>query len=129
VGLARFIARPMLASIFLVGGADAFAHPERRAEQAKPVIEQMTSVLPALPPDPVVLVKANAAMQVGAAALLSAGVLQRLSALVLAASLVPTTFGGHRFWELQDPAARAQQRTHFLKNTAILGGLLLIALD
>jgi putative oxidoreductase len=119
----------MLASIFLAGGADAFAHPERRAEQAKPVIEQMTSVLPSLPPDPVVLVKANAAVQVGAAALLSAGVLQRLSALVLAASLVPTTFGGHRFWELPDPAARAQQRTHFLKNTAILGGLLLIALD
>jgi putative oxidoreductase len=129
VGLARFIARPLLASIFLVGGAEAFAHPERRAELAKPVIEQMTSVLPALPPDPVVLVKANAAVQVGAAALLSAGVLQRLSALVLAASLVPTTFAGHRFWELQDPAAQAQQRTHFLKNTAILGGLLLIALD
>jgi uncharacterized membrane protein YphA (DoxX/SURF4 family) len=129
VGLARFIARPMLASIFLVSGADAFAHPERRAELAKPVIEQMTGVLPALPPDPVVLVKANAAVQVGAAALLSAGILQRLSALVLAASLVPTTFAGHRFWELQNPAARAQQRTHFLKNTAILGGLLLIALD
>ena len=38
--------------------------------------------------------------------------------VALGVSSVPTTFAG-----------RAQQRTHFLKNTAILGGLLLVALD
>jgi uncharacterized membrane protein YphA (DoxX/SURF4 family) len=129
VGVARLVARPLLSSVFLTGGADTFSHPERRAEQARPVIEQMTSMVPALPRDPVLLVKANAATQVVAAAMMSVGILTRLSALVLAASLVPTTFGGHRFWEHEEPAARAQQRTHFLKNAAILGGLLLIALD
>ena len=45
---------------------------------------------------------------------------------VLAGSLVPTTLGAHRFWEMQGPAA-AQQRTQFLKNAAILGGLILVA--
>ena len=129
MGLARFVARPLLSSVFLAGGVDTFSHPERRAEQARPVIEQMTSMVPALPQDPILLVKANAATQVVAATLMSVGILTRLSALVLAASLVPTTFGGHRFWEHEEPASRAQQRTHFLKNAAILGGLLLIALD
>jgi uncharacterized membrane protein YphA (DoxX/SURF4 family) len=129
VGVARFVARPLLSSVFLIGGVDTFLHPERRAAQARPLIDQMTSMVPALPRDPVLLVKANAATQVVAATLMSAGVLTRLSALVLAGSLVPTTLGGHRFWELDEPAPRAQQRTHFVKNAAILGGLLLIALD
>jgi uncharacterized membrane protein YphA (DoxX/SURF4 family) len=49
--------------------------------------------------------------------------------MTLATSLVPTTFGGHRFWEISDPAQRAQQQVHFLKNAAILGGLLIAAFD
>ena len=36
---------------------------------------------------------------------------------------------GHRFWEIDDPVNRSRQRTQFLKNTAILGGLLVMALD
>jgi hypothetical protein len=44
-------------------------------------------------------------------------------------TLVPTTFGGHRFWELSDASQRAQQQMHFLKNAAILRGLLVVALD
>jgi putative oxidoreductase len=82
-----------------------------------------------LPRDPVTVVRANAAVQVGAAALLSIGILPRLCAMTLAASLLPTTLGGHRFWELDDPAARTQQRIHFFKNCAIIGALLLAAFD
>ena len=43
--------------------------------------------------------------------------------------MVPTTLGAHRFWEFTDPTQRSMQRTHFLKNTAITGGLLIAALD
>jgi putative oxidoreductase len=45
------------------------------------------------------------------------------------ASLVPTTLAGHRFWEVTDKQARAAQRIHFLKNVAMLGGLILAATD
>ena len=48
------------------------------------------------------------------------------SALALAGSLVPTTLAGHRFWEEEDDAARAQQTVQFLKNLAMFGGLLMI---
>jgi uncharacterized membrane protein YphA (DoxX/SURF4 family) len=76
--------------------------------------------------DPEILVQVNGAVQVGAGVLLALGVLPRLSALALAASLVPTTAAGHRFWEEAEPAARAQQTIHFLKNAAMLGGLLAV---
>ncbi len=53
----------------------------------------------------------------------------RLSAAVLAGTLVPTTLAGHRFWEIEDKQERAQQRIHFLKNVTMLGGLLIAAAD
>jgi putative oxidoreductase len=37
--------------------------------------------------------------------------------------LIPTTYAGHRFWQENDAATRAQQRAHFFKNVAIVDGL------
>jgi hypothetical protein len=65
---------------------------------------------------------------VGAGSLLAIGRLPRLSALALAASLVPTTAAGHRFWERKG-ADRKEQQVHFFKNVSLFGGLLLAALD
>ncbi|MCU1453651.1 MAG: DoxX family protein [Acidimicrobiales bacterium] len=73
-------------------------------------------------------VKANAAVQLGAGLLLAAGKAPRLASVALAATLVPTTIAGHRFWELEGEERTAQQ-IHFTKNLAMLGGLLLAALD
>jgi uncharacterized membrane protein YphA (DoxX/SURF4 family) len=74
-------------------------------------------------------VRLNAAVHLGAGVLLAAGVMSRLAALTLAVSMVPTTVAGHRFWEMEDAVKRHQQRTQFLKNSAIFGGLLVVALD
>jgi uncharacterized membrane protein YphA (DoxX/SURF4 family) len=53
-----------------------------------------------------------------------------LGAAVLAGSMVPTTLAGHAFWKVEDPAARKAQRIQFLKNAALVGGLLFeVALD
>jgi uncharacterized membrane protein YphA (DoxX/SURF4 family) len=71
-------------------------------------------------------VRINGAAQVVAGATLALGWFPRLSALVLAGSLVPTTVAGHRFWEEDDPKAKSQQTIHFLKNLGILGGLLMV---
>jgi uncharacterized membrane protein YphA (DoxX/SURF4 family) len=119
----------MLAGVFIAGGMDVLANPEPRAQMAKPVVEKIATAVPLSPADPVTAVSLNALVHVTAGGLLAAGILPRLAALTLAGSLVPTTFGGHRFWESDDPLKRAQQRTQFLKNTAILGGLLITALD
>ena len=124
----RAAARPLMGVLFVTAGIDSLQKPEGRAKAAQPVVEKMGSV-PLMPTDPVTAVRVNAALHVVAGSMLTIGLLPRLAALALAGSMVPTTLGGHRFWEIEDPAARAQQRTHFMKNLAILGGLLVTALD
>jgi putative oxidoreductase len=51
------------------------------------------------------------------------GIWPRLSALVLIAFVIVATALAHRFWEFP-PAAYQGQLNHFLKNIALIGGLL-----
>jgi len=125
----RSLLRPLLAWVFVHGGIDVLRKPGPRAEKAEGTVEALSQRIPAIPADPVVAVKVNAIVQVGAGTLLATGRFPRLSAAVLAASLVPTTVAGHPFWEEDDPQKRAMQRTHFDKNMAMLGGLLLVATE
>lgn len=127
--LARTLARPLLAGIFVSSGLDVLQKPEARIKTAEPYVHRVAEVVPIVPDDPAGVVTANALVHVVAGSALALGIAPRLAAAVLAGSLVPTTLGGHRFWEVEDPAARGQQRTHFLKNCGMLGGLLLYALD
>ncbi|MBS9371857.1 DoxX family protein [Rhodococcus sp. B50] len=132
--LVRRIARPMLASIFIAGGIDALRKPEPKAGAAQPGLDQAVNALPAsitdrLPSNPETLVQINAAVQIGAGTLFALGKAPRLSALALVGSLVPTTVAGHDFWNVEDPEARAQQRTQLIKNVSLIGGLLIAAVD
>lgn len=127
--LIRRLARPLLAGVFVSGGIDALLHPETKAEVAAEPIGEAAEKAAIEAPEPEVLVKVNAAAMIGAGLLLSAGKLPRLSSLVLAGTLVPTTLAGHRFWDTQDPEMKAAQQTHFMKNLGLLGGLILAAVD
>ena len=115
--------------MFIAGGLDAIRHPEGKAKAAQAVTVPLSRRLPSLPDDPELLVRVNGAVQVGAGALLAVGRFRRLAALALIGSIIPTTYAGHRFWEEEDEAARAQQQIHFLKNLGLLGGLILAAFD
>jgi putative oxidoreductase len=127
--LVRRAARPMLASMFVVGGLDAVRNPEARAPQAEKLAPMLHRIAPQLPDDTVMLVRLHGAAQVTGGIAFAAGFFPRLTASALAISLVPTTLAGHRFWEEQDPAKRRNQRLHFIKNVGLLGGLLLAAVD
>ena len=124
----RRIARPMLAAIFVTGGLDALLHPTERAKIAAPLVTRLSGPLN-LPDDPEMLVRANGATMVAAGTMLGLGTFPRLAAAALAGALIPTTYAAHAFWTVKDPAARAQQKTHFLKNVGLLGGVLLAAVD
>lgn len=125
----RALARPMLASIFVLQGYDTLRRPQRVAPAAEPIAQPVTQRVPFLPDDTEQLVRINGAVQLVAGSLLTLGKLPRLSALAIAATLVPTTLAGHRFWEADDDQNQAQQRIHFLKNLSMLGGLLIAAGD
>jgi uncharacterized membrane protein YphA (DoxX/SURF4 family) len=126
--LVRRIARPMLGAMFVVGGLDALRHPATKVDQVAPFLEKVGDPL-GLPDDPELLVRANGATMLTGGVLLSIGRFPRFAATALAAALVPTTYAGHPFWEEKDPVKRKQQRTHFLKNLGLLGGVLLAAVD
>ncbi|MFZ0639454.1 MAG: DoxX family protein [Candidatus Acidiferrales bacterium] len=50
----------------------------------------------------------------------------RIAAFILFLYLIPTTLAFHNFWTMQGPM-RMDNQGHFLKNVAIMGGLLMVA--
>lgn len=134
MGLFRAVARPMLSAMFVSGGVQQLSDPESHVQIAKDVTQPLQDAAEGTVPqvadaDAVQLVQLNGLVQVVGGLLLAAGKLPRLSALLLAGSLVPTTLAGHRFWEEDDPEAKQQQQVHFFKNVSLLGGLLIATMD
>jgi uncharacterized membrane protein YphA (DoxX/SURF4 family) len=119
----------MLASIFVVQGYQTWRYPDRVAARAEPVVRPVTDRVSVLPDETEQVVRLNGAVQCVAGSMLAMGWFPRLSAAVLAGTLVPTTLAGHRYWENEDKQERAQQRIHFLKNLTMMGGLLIAAAD
>ncbi|AXT85607.1 hypothetical protein C6I20_10645 [Aeromicrobium sp. A1-2] len=127
--LLRTVARPMLASMFVYGGAMALKDPGARSAKAQPTADRLKQLAPELPITGPNLVRFNGAAQLLGGLALASGRSPRLAAFGLAATLPATTFAGHQYWNESDPAARANQRTHFLKNVSMAGGLLMATLD
>ncbi|GAC1328665.1 MAG: hypothetical protein NVSMB13_15900 [Mycobacteriales bacterium] len=115
----RRLARPMLAAVFITGGADTLRNPAPRVEKAENL--NLTN--------PEKMTKVNAGAMVLGGLALATGRLPRTASAVLAGSLVPTTLAGHRFWEESDAQAKAMQQAHFFKNVGLIGGLMLAAVD
>ncbi|MBV9324562.1 MAG: DoxX family protein [Chloroflexi bacterium] len=113
----KTLALVLYSGMLYVGGWQQAREPTGRAERARalglPVPDQ--------------LVQASGwAMIVGAMALLVPRV-RRTAALSVAMQLLPITWIGHRFWEMEDGPQRAQNRIHFFKNVSMIGGALYIA--
>lgn len=77
-------------------------------------------------PMPEVMAWVVIAVEALGAVMLIVGWKTRLAAWMLAAFVVVATLLAHRFWAV-DPAQYVNQLNHFLKNLAVLGGLLLVA--
>jgi uncharacterized membrane protein YphA (DoxX/SURF4 family) len=129
MAVVRAVARPMLASIFIVQGFNTLRHPDRVVKKAEPVVRPIAERVSFVPDDTEQAVRVNGAIQFTAGVLLAMGWLPRLAALTIAGTLVPTTVAGHRFWEAEDEQERLQQSIHFMKNLGLFGGLLIAAAD
>ena len=133
--LTRLIARPMLSSMFIAGGINSLKNTEQAAQAAKPVTDKVVPMVQQaapnapIPTNPKTWVRINAGVHILAGLALATGRAPRLSSFALAASLVPTTYAGHAFWEASDPETKASQRIHFFKNLSMMGGLLLASVD
>jgi putative oxidoreductase len=72
-----------------------------------------------------VLLAATILLEVGAGLMLITGIQASLAAAALALFLIPTTAIFHAFWSA-DAANFQGQLTHFLKNVAIFGSMLIV---
>jgi uncharacterized membrane protein YphA (DoxX/SURF4 family) len=136
--LLRAAARTMLASYFVVSGVKAIKDPaplvpaaEPLADKFVPLVKQYApeQVANFIPEDAATLVRVNGATQVFGGLALATGKGRRLGALLLAASILPSTVAKHPFWTRTDPDEKALDRAHFLKNISLLGGVLLASAD
>jgi uncharacterized membrane protein YphA (DoxX/SURF4 family) len=112
----KTLGRMFLASMFIAGGASTVMDPDGRASKVA------TAGIPK-PREATIL---NGALMVVAGSMLALDIAPKLSAALLAGLLIPTTIVGHPFWNEEDPGARANQQTHFVKNLSMLGGLLTV---
>jgi uncharacterized membrane protein YphA (DoxX/SURF4 family) len=138
MSLLRAIPRTMLASYFVAAGIRAIRDPESLVPAAEPLVDRVVplvkdytpeQVAGYVPENTVTVVRLNGITQVLGGTALATGKGRRLGALLLAGSLIPSTIAKHPFWRVQDPDERAQDRSHFLKNVSLLGGVLLAAQD
>lgn len=128
LGALRPAARLLAGSSYAVLGYEVLRKPGPGAEEAAAFLAAIRKEVP-LPISDEQVVQVNGAVQAVCGLMLALGTAPRLSALVLAGSMIPTTLAGHCFWKVKDPAARKQQQIQFQKNMAMIGGLLFAALD
>ena len=120
------IARPMVSAIFVLGGLDAFRHPASKVPLAEWLLAPLVKRTPGISSTEQIVQFDGAVKVVGGLAL-ATGVRPRWAAVGLAASLIPTTIAGHSYWRQSDPGLRTVHQSHFLKNLALLGALILAA--
>lgn len=76
-------------------------------------------------PSPQLLVPLSSAIALAGALSVLFGYRARIGALLLLLFLVPVTLVMHDFWNITDPAMRQTQMSSFLKNLALMGGVLM----
>lgn len=88
--------------------------------------EAQNLISAAVPWTPVLLIAATLFEFIGGLLVLL-GIRERFGASLLILAIIPITIIMHPFWFVEDPS-RQMDATNFLKNMAILGGLMMILL-
>lgn len=126
--LVRLIARPMLASSFILSGVNRLRHADQTAQQLSPVLSKVSEALP-INASEKTLARAIAGTQIGAGVLLATGKFSRFAGVVLSLTAGLTTYVEYRS-EAKNPAAdKSHKRTQLAKNIGLIGGALLASVD
>ncbi|QRY45177.1 DoxX family protein [Mycolicibacterium nivoides] len=104
--------------LFVLAGTAQVIAPHRDAELA--AVRRVRFVTPGL-------VRLGGVVQALAGIAVILGIRTTVAAGMLAVFLVVATLTMHRFWAAEDPAERASEQAHFLKNVALIGGALVVS--
>ncbi len=131
--LIRRVARPMLSAVFISRGIEALRSPKPATDATRQTLEGLSKL-----PDPVgtnvpsnaeTVAKVTAAVQIGGGLLLATGRLPRVASAALALTVVPSSLGGHAFWNEVDPQRKTDERRAFVTDISLIGGLIIAAVD
>ncbi|CAN3129425.1 hypothetical protein ACNUDN_03209 [Mycobacterium sp. smrl_JER01] len=123
----------MLSAVFISRGIEALRSPKPATDATRQTLEGLSKL-----PDPVgtnvpsnaeTVAKVTAAVQIGGGLLLATGRLPRVASAALALSVVPSSLGGHAFWNETDPERKADERRAFVTDVSLIGGLIIAAVD
>lgn len=128
LSIVRVLARPMLASSFILAGLDRLRHADATVAQLSPVLRPLSAALPVNASEKT-LARVIAGTQVGAGVLLATGKFARPAAVVLAITAGLSTVVEYRSADTTTKENRAQRRTQLTKNIGLIGGALLASVD
>ncbi|AJT41382.1 DoxX family protein [Psychromicrobium lacuslunae] len=123
----RTIARPLLASTFIVAGVERIRHADETAHSLGAVLRPVANALPNA--DEKLLAKAFGGVQLGAGILLAAGKLPRFAGFLLTITSTLNTAAEFSAADTSTAEGRRWQRAQLLKNVSLLGGVLLASVD
>ena len=113
--LAMFVGRIFLALLFVVSGVGKITGyagtAAYMASKGLPLVD--------------VLLPMTILVELGGGLLLALGWKARWAAAALLLFLIPATLIFHQFWGI-DPKLAQMQKIHFLKNVAIMGGMMMV---
>ncbi len=124
----RFLARPMLASSFVLAGMDKLKNADDTATQLSPLLRRAAETLP-FQADERVLARVIGGTQVGAGVLFAFGKSARLAATILAVISALNSYVEWRSADISSKEGRDARRKHLLKNLSLTGGVLLASVD
>ncbi|MDR2974382.1 MAG: DoxX family membrane protein [Propionibacteriaceae bacterium] len=131
MSLLRLLARGLLASYFVADGVKAVTQPQTLAEDVAPLAEAVHAgaqrVLPPdiakrVPADPEGYVRLHGAVQTVGALMMATGLGRRLGATLVALAYLPRVV-------MARPASPRADKTVFVRELALLGGLLIESRD
>ena len=124
----RTLARPMLASSFVIAGVDKLKNADDPAQQLSPLLRKAAASLP-FKSDEKTLARVIGGTQVGAGVLFGLGKFSRLSATLLTVISLLNTFVEWRSADISTKEGRENRRNQLLKNLSLSGGALLASVD
>ena len=130
----RKIARPMLASAFVIDGVQTVLNPASHKESADSVLKQVRAAVPRqyrsfVPKDPETAAQIVGGVKAGAASLFALGKAPRTAAGLLTATSLASLAGRNAFWDTDDEDEKSRRKAGALTDLALTGGVLLATVD
>lgn len=130
--LVRVLARPLLASSFVLTGIDRLRNTEATAAALRPALDRLSKAVPSaasVTSNEKQVAKVLGAAHLGAALLLGIGRFSRLSALVLVGTSSLNAVVEFNNADSSTAKARKERRNQLIKNLSLVGAVLIAAVD